>query len=51
MPSPNYAQNKTHIYKWRETHAEKYRELNRLHNIKYCNWKKISKIYLQILID
>lgn len=51
MPSPNYSQNKSHIYKWRETHLEQNREVNRRAKSKYDAWKKITKIYFQILID
>ncbi len=29
MPSPSYAQNKSHIYKWRQSNTDKYRAINR----------------------
>ena len=45
-----YQQNKKHIYNWRETHIDEYRELIRKHKAKYDNWKRIQKIYLGILL-
>jgi hypothetical protein len=50
MPSPSYAQNKTHIYKWREANADKNRELCRKSSQKYRNWKKVQKEFLSILL-
>lgn len=50
MP-PTYAQNKEHIYKWRQNHIEQSREINRKSNQKYRNWKKIQKVFFDILID
>ena len=50
MPLP-YAKNKQHIYKWRENHLERAREINCKYQRKYDAWKRISKIYLQILRD
>jgi hypothetical protein len=51
MPSPNYAQNKSHIYKWRANHLEKSREINRKSKARHDAWKKITKIYLHILLE
>jgi len=49
MPLP-YKQNKTHIYKWREENLEHNKANNRKCSKKYYGWKRISKIYLQILL-
>lgn len=47
---PTYAKNKIHIYKWRETHLEHNRELNRKYKRKFDAWKRIQKEFLNILI-
>jgi hypothetical protein len=49
MPS-TYAQNKQHIYKYREQHLDEYRAIVRKAKQKYDNWKKVQKIYLRILL-
>lgn len=46
-----YEKNKKFIYKWRETHAESYKELNKKHQRKYQAWIKIKKEFLNILLD
>jgi len=46
-----YTKNKKHIYAWREKNKTKYNSKNKLWQKKYNNWKKIQKIYLNILID
>jgi hypothetical protein len=46
-----YIKNKKYIYKWVENNKEKNRKYNALFNRKKYNWKKISKIYLNILLD
>ena len=51
MPSPNYETNKKHIYKWRESHLEHNREINRKYKRKLDCWKKIQKEFLLILIN
>ena len=51
MPSPNYFQNKKHIYKWRESHMDRSREINKLFKRRYDCWKKNQKEFLLILID
>lgn len=50
MPSPTYQQNKAHIYKWRAKNAERNREIVRTSKQRYDAWKKISKVFLFILI-
>lgn len=54
MPSPTYAQNKAHIYKWVENNRDAYREGVRIRNIKYRlrvkTWKEIKREFLCILI-
>jgi hypothetical protein len=50
MPSPSYTQNKAHIYKWRETNIDKYREINRRSKQKRDCWKKVQKEFLSILL-
>jgi hypothetical protein len=51
MPSPTYSQNKTHIYKWREKHADTHRAQNKKDFKKQYYWRKIQKQFLNILID
>ena len=51
MPSPTYAQNKVHIYKWKAKNVERNRELNCLAKQRFDCWKKIQKIYLNILLN
>jgi hypothetical protein len=46
-----YSKNKKHIYKYRLTHLEKVREINRLSKRRRDAWKKIQKEFLQILLD
>lgn len=48
---PSYAQNKQHIYKWRKTHYKTHCENQVKYQFKYNNWKKIQKIFLQILLN
>ena len=43
----SYQQNKVHIYKWRASNLARVRTTN----LKCYYWKKISKIFLAILID
>ena len=50
MPLP-YIQNKKHIYAWRENNKTQYNAGNKLWPRKYNDWKRIQKIYLNILID
>lgn len=50
MPT-SYAKNKQHIYAWRQKNLEKKREIDRKSMNRYRNWKKISAIFLNILID
>jgi hypothetical protein len=49
MPIP-YLQNKIHIYNWREKNREEYNEKQKKYKLKYENWKRIQKIYFQILL-
>lgn len=51
MASASYAKNKKHIYKYRETHPEKCREVCRRHKAKAYLWKRAQRIYLGILRD
>jgi len=50
MPSPNYQQNKKHIYKWVANNPERKRELCRLSQMRYDTWKRIQKEFRNILI-
>ena len=45
-----YEKNKKHIYNWVSKNQQTYRELTRKRKAKFDNWKKIQKIFLQILI-
>jgi hypothetical protein len=49
MP-PTYQQNKAHIYNWRAKNPDKQRAVVRKSKQKYDNWKKIQKVYLNILL-
>ena len=49
MP-PTYKQNKKHIYKYKEHNHDRVLEINRKANQKYSTWKKIQKVYLNILL-
>lgn len=50
MPLP-YSQNKVHIYKYRENNLDKVREIDRLSKKRKYNWKKVSKEFLNILLE
>ena len=50
MPLP-YKQNKQHIYKWRENNQDYRRELEKNWARKKYNWKKIQKVFFNILLD
>lgn len=50
MPS-NYAKNKQHIYRYRETHLEKCREICRRYKSRLDKWRQAQRIYLGILRD
>lgn len=50
MPT-TYQKNKQHIYKWRQDNYEKMKSINRKSAHKYYVWKKVSVIYLNILIE
>jgi len=45
-----YQLNKVHIYNWREKNLDHNRLINRKSKRKYDAWKKIKKIYLNILL-
>jgi hypothetical protein len=51
MPSPSYATNKIHIYKYRQTHLDKVREIDKLSKRRRDAWKKIQREFLRILLD
>jgi hypothetical protein len=46
-----YSQNKKHIDKWVANNPDKYREICRIKQRRYDEWKRVSKIYLSILLD
>ena len=50
MPLP-YAQNKIHIYKYRVNNLDKCREIDRLSKRRRYAWKKVSKEFLNILLE
>jgi hypothetical protein len=50
MPSPTYAQNKKHYYKWMEKNLEKKKACDKRHQIKRGEWMKIQRMYLRILL-
>ena len=47
---PSYEKNKVHIYKWRITHQDHYRQKHNQYQLKYNEWKRIQKVFLNILI-
>jgi hypothetical protein len=46
----SYAQNKKSIYTWREKNREAFNAVSKRNEVRKSNWKKISKIYLNILL-
>lgn len=46
---PTYAQNKEHIYKWRASHIDRNRAINRKSKAKVDTWTKAKRTYLAIL--
>lgn len=50
MPSAYYLQHKHAIYTYRLKHHEKCNEYQRILQRKYDSWKRISKIFREILI-
>ena len=51
MSPPTYAQNKKSIYKYRETHLDRTREIQRIYKRRKDAWLKVRKEFLGILID
>ena len=49
--APSYAQNKSHIYKWRLSNGDRMRAINRKSKAKSDNWLKVKRQFLAILID
>jgi hypothetical protein len=47
----SYAKNKVHIYNWNAKNPERSRELSRARTKRYDTWKRIQKIYFNILLD
>lgn len=49
-PKRYYELNKPHIEKWRENNRERCNELSKISQRKYDAWKRITKIYRNILL-
>jgi len=49
--SEKYLYNKKNILKWRENHREEYNYVQKFHQRKYNDWKRIQKIYFNILLE
>jgi len=49
--SGTYSQNKKSIYNWREKNKEKWNQYRRLNYKQNAIWKKISREFLNILLD
>ena len=49
--SMTYKMNKKHIYKWRKSNMPRVLEINKKSHQKNYAWKKIQRIFLNILID
>lgn len=47
----SYSKNKPHILKWRENNRDRYNEINKVNKRKSDNWKKIKRIFCNILLD
>ena len=50
MGASIYSRNKNTIYEWRANNHLKFNEYQRTLQRKYDSWKRISKIFRQILI-
>ena len=48
--SPTYQQNKKHIYKWNANNPQRLREINYKSCRKRCEWLKIQRVFLKILL-
>lgn len=48
--SPTYEQNKKHIYSWRSKNRDAWKEKAVTYKRKYDSWKRIQKIFLNILL-
>jgi hypothetical protein len=46
----SYAVNKESIYRWRERNVDKNRAVNRKAQRRFVEWRKISKIFFNILL-
>jgi len=51
MPSPTYQQNKKHIQKWNANNPEKFRELCKRNQRKYDTWKRVQRMFFNILLE
>ena len=49
--SMTYKMNKKHIYKWRKSNMPRVLEINKKSHQKNYAWKKIQRIFLNILIN
>lgn len=47
----SYSQNKKHTDKWIANNPDRYREICRIKQRKYDEWKRVSKMYLHILLE
>jgi hypothetical protein len=45
-----YESNLPHLKKWIDNNREQYRELCRLRQQRFQTWKRVSKIYMNILL-
>ena len=45
-----YQKNKVHIYNWVNKNRERYNELCKIKQKRYLEWKRIQKIFLNILL-
>lgn len=51
MSPPTYTQNKKSIYNWREKNRDKWNEYRRNLWKQNATWKKISREFMNILLD
>jgi len=48
--SPTYEKNKKHIYNWRKKNPDRKREGDLKSGQKRCQWLKIQRVFLKILL-
>lgn len=47
----NYERNKQHIYRYKQAHPERWREINKRASKRRHSWHRIQAIFLHILLE